>query len=597
MRLRNEYVHVIYADPSRQENAMPRTLEEIRGFFTGSIEAIHEYSAVFLFSTDNRPYLNSAAIQTLFDAEWREIEPLLHQRNTVDEFSSLLFPSRPYDLKIIPRFKDFFSSFRGAPCALIQDMCAAGILRKILERDHGDVSPQLYLELLFLFKLRAPEFLIVIDPIMRIIADTDKRLERVIRSDGCEVLINNYEIERLIIFISLHPELSEDEKQTLFQSLAAYQKIYRKYLELRVSPEEKDAVSLTWFGISYERLRHQSRWREGFSVLVRDFFERFLEKKDTDATEIGRFLTIRFSNEDILRRLHQLVIQDERFSRDRELPVSVHRAIFDIMQDFRRRYISRKVDDQITRDLIRAETQHGDAMRLITIGQVPAYIVIRGKDEHIRPLTEHPLLAELEEPLERLNLTALFQHYPIPVASQELLTHVAKVSRDLDLKGDDHFTFISHMEKLLIFLQQLAEIGIVVERSGAYAIVKNPYQMKSLGLIKERAYFGSTGLWSNSMIPPCVIECISPDAIPNCLGAKERHIFCRVSLLTGGFRGSPFDLDSTNRYDWDEDTENCQFRPGYFQILIPEETRRRWENTQSVQMEALKSRIQQKHWM
>jgi len=39
---------------------------------------------------------------------------------------------------------------------------------------------------------------------------------------------------------------------------------------------------------------------------------------------------------------------------------------------------------------------------------------------------------------------------------------------------------------------------------------------------------------------------------------------------------NPFDLDSTHRYDWDEEPETCLFRPGYFQISIPSSVRELW---------------------
>jgi len=66
--------------------------------------------------------------------------------------------------------------------------------------------------------------------------------------------------------------------------------------------------------------------------------------------------------------------------------------------------------------------------------------------------------------------------------------------------------------------------------------------------------------------------------------------------LTGGFRGSPFDLDSTNRYDWDEEDETCLFRPGYAQISIPQPILERWEETQNIQKSVLKELIQEKQW-
>jgi len=166
----------------------------------------------------------------------------------------------------------------------------------------------------------------------------------------------------------------------------------------------------------------------------------------------------------------------------------------------------------------------------------------------------------------------------------------------MELDHDEFFHFIVYMEKLFIFLQRFTEMDITVEKGSFYGLIKNPYQLHSLNLIKEGAYFVSTGLWYQNTIPPSIIRCISPNAIPNCIGVRDRHIFSRISLLTGGFRGSPFDLDSTNRYDWDEEDETCLFRPGYAQISIPQPILERWEETQNIQKNVLKELIQEKQW-
>lgn len=149
---------------------------------------------------------------------------------------------------------------------------------------------------------------------------------------------------------------------------------------------------------------------------------------------------------------------------------------------------------------------------------------------------------------------------------------------------------------MLFFLQELEESGIEVRQDSAYGLIKNPYQLHSLNMIREGVYFASTGLWYQNTIPPSIIRCISPNAIPNCVGVRARHIFSQISLVTGGFRGTPFDLDSTNRYAWDEEPESCLFRPGYFQIVIPQSILGRWEETQAIQRSALKEMIQKKQW-
>ena len=120
--------------------------------------------------------------------------------------------------------------------------------------------------------------------------------------------------------------------------------------------------------------------------------------------------------------------------------------------------------------------------------------------------------------------------------------------------------------------------------------------MNSLSLISKRIYFASTGHRIRSTIPPGLIRCINFSAIPNCLGVLDRHILSRISLLTGAFRGTPFDLDSTNRYDWDEEPETCQIRPGYFLLDIPSSLTQSWEKTQALQQAALEEKIKKKDW-
>jgi len=161
----------------------------------------------------------------------------------------------------------------------------------------------------------------------------------------------------------------------------------------------------------------------------------------------------------------------------------------------------------------------------------------------------------------------------------------------------DLVKFIFYLERLLIFLQQLEEFNITLVEGPCYGTILNPFQMNSLSMIVEGAYFASAGYWFGSTISPSIIRCINPRAIPNCLGVLDRHIFSRISLLTGAYCGAPFDLDSTNRYDWDEEPEIGQIRPGYFLIDIPGDLRRSWEKPQTFQRRILQEKISQKDWV
>jgi len=569
-------------------------IEDIYHTLSSQIKGVETHSLDFLFSSARSPYLDTAAIHLGLEREWKMVRPLLKDKE--QELVDIIFPKRPYGLKVIQRLQDIFLSSSLTHPSLLLDTCMARILTGILKRYSKRVSPQLLLELLNLYKLRTPEFLTIIKPILQIIVDQNTVFSYVIKSHACEVLINNYESEALFIFISCTLDLGEEEKQVLFQSLTAFQKIYRKFLELHVGVREKDLISMSWFGISYDQLRQKGEWRDSFSNLVKRFIEHLKRRSKGEAIQIGRFLVLRFNNEDILRVIHYEISRDPELSFGTPLARFIYRQIYRVMQEFRKNYISRKLDTELTQAISKTEAQAIDAMRMITVGRVPALTVLKGLGKGPRQAKTYTILTEFMEKLDLLNLKALFELYPIPPISQRVFDTAASIADNLELGRDEYFHFIGYLEKLLIFLQELEEMDIKVEEGPAYGLIKNSYQLTSLNLIKEGAYFASTGLWYQNTIPPTIIRCISPNAIPNCLGVWDRHIFSPISLLTGGFRGSPFDLDSTSRYDWDEEPETCLFRPGYAQISIPQPSMERWEESQDTQRAMLNGLIQRKQW-
>ncbi len=569
-------------------------IEDIYHSLSCQIKGVETHSLDFLFSSSRSPYLDTAAIHLGLEKEWETVRPLLKDKER--ELIDIIFPKRRYGLRVIQGLQDIFLSSSLTHPSLLLDICIARILREILERYSKRVSPQLLLELLNLYKLRTPEFLIIIKPILQIIVDQHKVFSHVIKTHACEVLINNYESEALFIFISCALDLKEEEKQVLFQSLTAFQKIYRKFLELHVGVREKDLISMSWFGVSYDQLRHNGEWRDSFSNLVRRFVEHLKKRSKGEAIQIGRFLVLRFNNEDILRVIHYEISRDPDLPFGTPLARFIYRQVYRIMQEFRKSYISRKLDAELTQAISKTEAQAIDAMRMITVGTVPALTVLKGLGKGPRPAKAYTILPQFMEKLDLFNLKALFELYPISPFSQRVFTIVAGIADNTELGRDELFHFIGYLEKLLIFLQELEEMDIRVQEDTAYGLIKNPSQLHSLNLIKEGAYFASTGLWYQNTIPPSIIRCISPNAIPNCVGVRDRHIFSCISLLTGGFRGSPFDLDSTYRYDWDEEPENCLFRPGYSQITIPHPILERWEESQNTQRAMLNGLIQRKQW-
>jgi len=575
---------------------MPFDIEDIHQSILSQIKAFKTYSLDFLFTPNNHPYLDIDSIYACFQKEWKIAKPLLENKDRKQNLVDIIFPTKPYDLTVIQKLHDLFLSSSLPHPFIFLDMCIVKILTETSGKYRKHVSPQLLLELLNFHKLRTPEFLIIIKPIIQIILDREKNINHVIKSHACEVLINNYEIEATFIFISRNTHLKEKEKQVLFQSLTAFQKIYRKFLELRVGIREKDLISLNWFGISYNQLRQKGEWRDSFSNLVKRFIAYLKKRNKNEALQIGRFLVLRFNNEDILRIIHYEISRDPDLSFERPLAQFIYRQTFKVMQEFRKSYIPQKVDTELTRAISETEARTIDAMRMVTVGKVPASVVVKRLRKGAHSLKNYPILPEFMEKLDEFNLKALFELYPIPPVSQQVFNLLANIVDNMELGRDEFFHFIAYMEKLLIFFQRFTEMDIIVEKGSFYGLIKNPYQLNSLNLIKEGAYFASTGLWYQNTIPPSIIRCISPNAIPNCIGVRDRHIFSRISLLTGGFRGSPFDLDSTNRYAWDEEDETCLFRPGYTQISIPHPILERWEETQNIQKSVLKELIQEKQW-
>jgi len=542
----------------------------------------------FLFSPSKPGYQDTDSIRNQFDEEWESLEshPDGETRQALVE---ILLPSVPYDLKIIEKL-----SYVNFP--VIQDLCISVILKEISTIGHSKVTPQLFIELMNFFTQRAPEFLVLADPLLHLIQQQgDHSVRQEVKTRACAVLINHYEIETLIIYISCHPGLEERGKQTLFQSLTAFQKIYRRFLELQNEIGNKDQISLKWFGEDFERLKNRGRYRDSFSNLVGRFLELLRNKNKKEALQVGRFLVLRYNNEDILRILHSRMEMGE-LKNNFLLKNFIFRQIYAVMQEFRKEYISQKVDSELTHFISEMETQNFDSMRLITVGEIPAQVILRDMVQEGRQPPNYPLNPQLLENMEQYHLSPLFDLYPIPPQAQEILFSLSRIADNLEIQKEEMVKFISYLERVLIFLQQLEEMEIQILRADRYGLILNAFQMNSLSLISEGVYFGSTGHWMRSTVPPGLIRCINFSAIPNCLGVLDRHIFSRISLLTGAFRGTPFDLDSTNRYDWDEEPETCQIRSGYFLLDIPPSLTQSWEKIQALQQEVLQEKIKKKDW-
>ena len=566
----------------------------IRASITSQLSLTDSSTSSFLFSSQKPGYFDRKTLLEL----WNEGEPLLGNltdEEVWDDLKAVLYPETPYDLRIIENIQALYDSFPEGESSVLLGSLIAKIWMETLSPNYPPVSPQLFIELLnFLLKL-SPEFLIIIEPVSKIILGQNPAVKRGVKTLACAVLISHFEVETLFIYFACHPSLQEEEKQILFQSLSAYQKIYRKFLELQEDIGDKHQISRNWFGEDYGQTKKRGEYRDSSSNLVARFIDCLRQSNEKEALQVGRFLVLRNTNEDILRLIHSR-IQIGNLKSDLLLTTFIYRQIYDIMQDFRRKYISPEVREDLFQVFSAPQSQALESMGLITVGKVPAHLILQGLPSEDRTPLSYPLKDALRDQLASYNLTALYDLHPIPLLSQEVLFLVGQIAESLDLKKEELVTFISYLERLLVFLQQLEEMDIPILLGPRYGLILNAFQMNSLSLIREGAYFASTGYWLRSRVPPSLIRCISPHAIPNCLGVLDRHIFSRISPLTGAFRGTPFDLDSTNRYDWDEEPETCQIRPGYFLIEIPTNLIHQWEQTQGLQKEALQEKIKKKEW-
>jgi hypothetical protein len=578
------------------ESFLDQLREKLWSSLKAEIDPAENNPASFIFSSHRPTCLSPSALRQRLEQEWEEHRDLRESKET-NPLQEIFFPQSPYTLKIIEHIYHLDYALSVNQPSVLLDLCVLQIVKAVITEGHPPVSPQLFIELLNCYNERVPELLVLGNSLFQLILKDHPILKQEIRNRACAVLINHFEIEALFMFISGHPGLGERDKQILFQSLTAFQKIYRKFLELQEEIGNKEAISQKWFGQGFDRLKNSPPFQDSFPILVHRLLNLAKEQKEAKALALGRFLVLRFNNEDIIRSLHALILKEEKFP-GAVLWKAACRLIFSVMQDFRKEYIPQAVDSALTSALSEMEAQARESMRMITIGQVPAQAILQGMAKEDLPVHgRYPLNAQLAEKFQQYHLTLLFDLYPIPPAAQEVLSIISRIADNLELKKEDLVRFIAYLERLLIFLQQLEEMGIQILPGPRYGLILNPFQLSSFDLIQEGAYFGSTGHWMRSRVPPAVIRCISPRAIPNCLGILDRHIFSRISLLSGAFRGTPFDLDSTNRYDWDEEPETCQIRPGYFLLDIPPLLARSWEKSQDLQKEALQEKIRKKDWV
>lgn len=489
-----------------------------------------------------------------------------------------------------PGFPDDSAAASAENQQLLADVSLAYLLTRMTQQriqGNDTFHPQNFRHLLSYFSERENQFLLVFDSLISIILGRDLfALQE--RGRASRTLINNFRVEELFIHISTDREISVEDKAFVFSWLMAFQKLYRKILEALYNKKAvKERVAQTWFPDEPDLKRIPEPGMEQecrLPAFIRRFIDHVLKGEQAAYEDIGRRLVFAVNNEDILRMMCGVIHEDCDISGNPEWKHRIYRAIYDIIADHRR------ICAEQTSAHPQLKTTFAEISRERRIAETIISPPHRKEDRTpiLGRRVPYPLLEETREHLAESNLKHLFEVWPIPEISQRLFNDLCQVRHLIPQDTGHMIQHFLYREKLLEFLMQLDRIGIRIVETPSLPLVTNAYQLHSLGMISEGAYFGSTGHWKNpTQKPPSILCCTNPNAIGNCRGHLLRHVVMRVFLGTGEFYESPFVLDSTLRYgplDEEGGVAALFMRPGLFMIEIPERVRNHWSQAQRQQM-------------
>ncbi len=467
------------------------------------------------------------------------------------------------------------------------DIALARVLRSIASDRARRSHPQNLRHILSYFSGRRAHLLLIIESLLHIIArEKDFAIQE--RARASRVLVNNYHIEAIFIYLATDAAFTPEKRKFVFSWLTAYQKVFRKIQEIIYDTrEDKLKAAETWFDISFKELKKAGRVPVDDHTIppfVDSFIEHAVAGNQKGLEAAGRALVLMVNNEDTLWMVQARVGEMPEVEKD---PVTVKRLyyyLYTIMQEYR-------------------EICEGEAESLGWIGdnlsvmsqeiRESEYMVAAkhrgdGKTPILGELIQHGLLPETAKNLEESNLTHLFEIWPIPVNSQKIFNTICLL-KDMIPSGREYMVnHFLYREKVLEFLMRLERIGIKVIKADELPLMTNSVQLNAMNFFKEGVYLGSTGHWNGqNRKPPSVICCTKPHALGNCIGQALRHVVLRVFLGTGEFYESPFVLDSTQRFGQMDEEGGAQaliMRPGLFLLDIPEEIRDVWKNQQERQM-------------
>ena len=557
--------------------------------FIGSLSGCdHNLGFLFEFADEMAGLLRLDAIQPSF-REW--VELLKEEQEFEDKVADLMHEREDIahclnGIESFLRTEKVQDENRPAINGIL-DIALSKILFEIVSNEKAPYHPQNLRHVLSYFSQRTAQFLLIIEPLLRIIPDQNRfALEE--RGRAARTLINNYDIETLFIYIACNPNLKEKDKEHILPWLVTYQKIYRRLQDyLYNQKQDKEKVAGEWFESSLSKLKKEDVVPvKDYQVpeFVRKFLSHFIVNRTEESLRIGKALVLVINNEDILRVIRRILNEDDRFSEDRGTVREIYRRLFLIMQEYREICTGKKRSEIEIKGKFAAISRERRVIEELTPG-VTEQIT---KTPILGRRTQYDLLSDSKRHIEEGNLHHLFEIWPIPPVSQEIFNAICSLKEKLPDDPDIQFNQLIFQEKILEFLMRLERLGIRVVKDSLLPLITNAFQLNSLNLFSRGLYLGSTGCWQSlNQIPPSVICCTNPHSIMNCLGHKERHIFLRVFLGTGEFYESPFILDSTLRYgSVDEEglLDGLVMRPGLFLLDIPDEIQKIWGETEHVQL-------------
>jgi hypothetical protein len=566
------------------------------------VHSLNDYGLSFLFSPEGKKSNYGAHWHdpdTIYKGLQRSIQFLKHANDIRNILIDLTNPDnvnvgqKIEDIKILQEKSNLSVDVISAVNTVL-NIALARILQKLVI-DRGQSShPQNLRHILSYFTAKKPELLLIIESSLDIVKDQD-HFEIVERSRAGKVLINNYRIETIFIYISMDEALKEDQKEYVFLWLTAFQKVYIKIQEtLFDKKKDKKKVAKKWFNASPTQLKKDGRiLREDYKlpIFIKKFINSYLEYRTKELKETGRIILLTINNEDVLRIMHKTIHDDQILRNKPEVVKQIYNVIYLIMHDYRKLCTAQRATKPYMENTFSSFSPQMRESQLISSS---TYISSK-RTPVLGQRNQHVLLEETRKNLEDSGMRHLFEVWPIPEASQDVFNTVCKL-KNMIPSGQNHI--IGHFlyrEKLLEFLMRLERIGIKIVKKPDSPLITNAFQLSAMGILKKGEYLGSTGHWnSHNQKPPCVICCTNPNALGNCHGHMLRHIAFRVFLATGEFYESPFILDSTQRFgqiDEDAQVESLLIRPGLFMLDIPDIILSCWKREQHRQLDSRLDKI------